>query len=215
MPTELIHQLLDIMRTQPILNHLPASAKRWLAVGLIFSAVPFRSEAQTESRKTQLGIFTGIAKADLLGISPQLGFVYERKFTRHSSLEIGTRWLRSYTKGKGFTETSSGRISHYSREDYNYFSMPVLYKFTSSIINVSAGPVLNLMTGKLETNESWRTIKTFEKPFNTLDVGAMFKIGKAIHFKDRFVLEPEAGVSKSGYFKKPIWETSVTFKYKL
>ncbi|MCH5718106.1 hypothetical protein [Niabella hibiscisoli] len=177
--------------------------KRWLAAGLIFSAVPFKSEAQTENRKTQLGIFTGIAKADHLGISPQFGFVYERKFTRHSSLEMGMRWMRSYTKGTGFTETSSGRVSHYSREDYNYFSIPVLYKFTSSIVNVSAGPVLNLMTGKLETNESWRTLKSFEKPFNTLNVGAMFKIGKAIHFKDRFVLEPEAAFLKVAILRSP------------
>ena len=203
------------MRTQPILNRFPAGVKRWLAAGLLFSAIPFELNAQTELRKNQLGIFTGLGKTGGLGVNPQLGLVYERKFTNHSSLELGIRWMPSYFKGTGFTATADGKVYQYYRESYNYFSLPVLYKFTSSILNVSAGPVLNLMTGGLETNESWRTIRSFEKPFNTLNVGAIFKVGKAIYFKDRFVLEPEVGASKSGYFKKPVWETNVILKYRL
>ncbi|WP_114790682.1 hypothetical protein U0035_19880 [Niabella yanshanensis] len=204
------------MRTQPILNRFPARVKRWLAAGLLFSAIPFELNAQTEVRKNQLGIFTGLGKmGGGLGVNPQLGLVYERKFTNHSSLELGARWMFAHFKSTGFTQTATGKAYHRTQESYDYFSMPVLYKFTSSIVNVSAGPVLNLMTGKFETNESWSTIRSFEKPFNTLNVGAMFKVGKAIHFKNRFVLEPEVGVSKSGYFKKPVWETNVILKYKL
>lgn len=189
--------------------------KHGVAAGILFLLNPPHIEAQTGDHKTQIGIFTGIGWADGFSINPQLGFVYERKFSRHSSLEAGFRWLPSRMSSTGFTETSDGRVYNRTREAYNYYSMPVLYKFTSAVVNISAGPVLNLMTGKLETDESWRRIRSFEKPLNTLSLGAMFKAGKPIHFKGRFVLEPEAGVSKSAYFKKPILETNVILKYKL
>lgn len=43
----------------------------------------------------------------------------------------------------------------------------------------------------------------------------MLKVGKSISIKDRFVLEPEVGVTNWGHFKKPVLEANLTFKYKL
>lgn len=202
------------MRTQPIFDCFSMRRGQGITTSLIFFMIPLGLRAQDDTRKAQWGIVTGLLHAGALGVNPQFGLVYERKFSRHSNLESGIRWMHSYSKSTGFTETGAGRVSHYSKEVHHYFSMPVLYKFSSPIINVSAGPVLSLMAGRFEANEPRRMPMSFEKPLNTPDVGALFKIGKAFHFKDRFVLEPEAGVFKSGYFKKPVWETSVTLKYK-
>ncbi len=203
------------MRTREIANRSLAQLVLRPAIFSFLLTTHFGAHAQDKPRKTQLGIFTGLAQANGFGINPQLGFVYERKFSKHSNLELGIRWMSSRSKSTGFSETADGRTYQYMRQSFDYFTMPVLYKFTSPIVNISAGPVLNLMTGKFETNESWRTMRQLDQPLNTLNVGAMFKVGKAFHFKDRFVLEPEAGVSTSAYFKRPIWETGVTLKYKL
>lgn len=98
------------MRTQPICNCLHSRVKRWLAECLLFSITPFESDAQTKHRKTQPGVFTGIAGMAGFGINPQLGFVYERKFSKHSSREAGVSWLFSRSRNTGFTETANKGI---------------------------------------------------------------------------------------------------------
>ncbi|WP_300597291.1 hypothetical protein [Niabella sp.] len=181
---------------------------------LLFNLICFDADAQTDNRKHMAGIITGGHWMTGLGLGPQVGLEYERKFTKHSSLETAVRWSFYRMKSHGFMMSDGEKVNFWSRERYNYYSMPVLYKYTSRIVNLAGGPLLNIMTGKMESNQSYDRVKGFAKPFNTLDVGYQFKVGKAIRFKDQFVLEPEVGMYKSGYSKKHQLESNIALKYR-
>ncbi len=202
------------MRTQPIFNRFPTRANRWLAASLFFAAISFKSEAQTEPRKIQLGIITGLGRANGLGVNPQFGVVYEYQFTRHSSIEASFRWMPSRSNLTGYYPDNNNWIHYNARQRYNYYSLPVLYKYRTSIVNISAGPVINMMRGHTSAT-SEQGSATHKMNFRNVNLGAMLKVGKSIDIKDRFVLEPEIGVTNWGHFKKPVPEANLTFKYKL
>ncbi len=203
-----------IMRTREIANR---SLTHFVLQPAIFSFLVityFSAHAQDQPRKSLLGITTGLAWTEGWGLNPQLGISYEYQFTRHSSIEASLRWMPSRSSITGVYPDNNNWIPYSSRQVYNYYSLPVLYKYRTSIVNISAGPVLNMMRGHTKAT-SEQGSATHKLNFSNINVGAMLKIGKSIYIKDRFVMEPEIGVSQGGHFTNPVVEANLTLKYKL
>ncbi|MBZ4190506.1 hypothetical protein [Niabella beijingensis] len=178
--------------------------------GLLFlSSISFTAGAQTIPRKQLVGISTGMQWTEGRGIRPAVTLSYEWKFTPHSSIETGLKYtnysqIRYYAPNAPYGITSGGKD--------HYFTLPVLYKYSSRIVNIAAGPTLNLMTGR-SFPEGW-TPRPYQKEPRKLAIGYQFKVSKTFDLTERLVLEPEVSVFGSEYFKKPQGEVGVGFKYR-
>ena len=202
------------MRTREIANRSLAHFALRPAIFSFLVITQFSVHAQDQPRKSLLGVTTGLAWTEGWGLNPQFGISYERQFTRHSSIEASLRWMPSRSNIKGSYPDNGNWIPYSGRQVYHYYSLPVLYKYRTSIVNISAGPVLNMMRGHTSAT-SEQGSATHQMNFRDVNLGAMLKVGKSINIKDRFVLEPEVGVTNWGHFKKPVLEANLTFKYKL
>ncbi len=202
------------MRTHEIANRSLTNFVLRPAIFSFLVITHFSIHAQDQPRKSLLGITTGLAWTEGWGINPQLGISYEHQFTRHSSVEASLRWMPSRSNIKGLYPDNGKWIPYSARQAYNYYSLPVLYKYRTSIVNISAGPVLNMMRGHT-SGTSEQGSATHQLNFRDVNLGAMLKVGKSINIKDRLVLEPEIGVTNWGHFRKPVLEANLTFKYKL
>ncbi|MGJ7032190.1 hypothetical protein [Niabella hirudinis] len=176
---------------------------------LFFSAVCFTADAQTGPRKHLAGISTGVQWADGWGIRPAVTLSYEWKFTPHSSIETGLKYT-NYPGGQYYDPASEHWRTTNGR--YHYFTLPVLYKYSSPIVNIAAGPTISLMTGTFPP-EGWGQ-KAFGKGLRKPALGYQFKLSKTIRLTERLVLEPEVSVFGSEYFKRPQAEAGVGFKYR-
>jgi len=178
--------------------------------GLLFlSAIRLTADAQTEPRKHLAGISTGVQWADGWGIRPAVSLNYEWKFTPHSSIETGLKYtsypkVHYYDVTAEYWRTSNGR--------HHYFTVPVLYKYSSRIVNIAAGPTLSLMTGTFPPESQGQ--KAFGKALRKPALGYQFKVSKTINLTERLVLEPEVSVFGSEYFKRPQGEVGVGLKYR-
>ena len=92
-------------------------------------------------QKNLIGVETSLFYFKGMGLNPLAGFSYERKFTDHSSIVTG---LHHYSYKAGFN-FKTGEVNNWKR--YHYLSLPILYKYSSNIVNISAGPTINFFAG--------------------------------------------------------------------
>lgn len=187
-------------------------------VGSLFiSSIAFNAEAQTEPfRKNLIGVGGGTQWREGLGIQPVFNVNYERKLTLHSSIETGFRFSNTSRMG-GYNYTTGKYVYSKDGSRVNYFTLPVLYKYSSNIVNIAAGPTLTLSNRHISDNEApyWGLEKG--KTVNKVLVGYEFKVGKTINLTDRLVLEPEVAVYGNREYKKfqtPTISTGVGIKYR-
>lgn len=111
------------------------------------------------------------------GFASNFGLSFEARFTRHSGLETGF-YCRNVKFPAG---TADFPLSYpYPGWHERYFSIPVLYKFYSRIVNVGAGITCDFM---------------FDNPhdsrYDRNRVGILLKISKDIRLYKGLFLEPE------------------------
>ena len=119
---------------------------------------------------------------------PAMGLTFEKQFTKHSGFETGILFR---------TEESSGTITYTGSPPYSFtvteqhLNLPVLYKYYSSIINFSAGPMVDFYLGwKQENDDSPMQIEDYDVD-PKVKLGFLAKVSKVITLNKRFVLEPE------------------------
>lgn len=190
------------MRSLLNTKRLCGKAVWYLSGTLSFSLAALTATAQTEQKKHLAGVSTALQWASGYGTGPVFGLSYEYRFTTHSSFETGIRY-RGYDLQSGYL----GRRS----STYHFFSLPLLYKYSSNVINVAAGPTLNLLNDK---NGKDALFSPLQKRIGQVALGYQFKVGKTINLTERLVLEPEVSVLGDQYFKKPKAEVNVGFKYR-
>ncbi|WP_319591280.1 hypothetical protein [uncultured Draconibacterium sp.] len=150
---------------------------------LLFSSV----STLHAQNKTYLGIDFVNEIADKDHLRPGVGLNVARSFSKHSSIEAGV-YYRSYLQSMSF------RIDGYSfdadiRE--NHLSIPVLYKFSSRIVNISAGPSFDVLLGwKDKSSPADVEVETYEIE-SDYNLGAMVKLGKDLKLSEKLVFEPE------------------------
>ncbi len=119
-------------------------------------------------------------------VVPGTGATFESRFGQHAGLETGLFYrqyrelVNLYVNGFVFV------AGHYKP---TYLSVPVLYKWHSSLLNFSVGPSFDIYLGtknifRFPTNTYNRSLKKF-------NVGAVGKLSKTLSLTNRFLLEPE------------------------
>ncbi len=124
-----------------------------------------------------------------------VGLLFERQMTNHSGFETGL-YFRTYTLGWVSTLiTETNNVSN--AEDFNvsisevYFSLPILYKYYSKIVNIAVGPNFDYFIGWNERSDN-ANLKITSYTINPkLNYGLLLKVSKPIQIADKLLLEPE------------------------
>ena len=122
---------------------------------------------------------------------PSLGVNYEQQFTRRSGMETGILY-RNYIQNLLVTFSSpSGTNSSSIRISESYLSIPVLYKFHTSIVDVAAGPSFEFYLGWRHTSSNPTISMTDYSGRNAFNIGILTKVSRNIKLNEQFSLEPE------------------------
>ena len=149
--------------------------------------------------QTKLGALLILEDAnDNLTIRPGFGLVLDHRISRHSGFETGLLYRTFRTSGAFMTsEPPLGGdpifLPFEVRE--SYLTVPILYKFHSRIVNISAGPTLDFFVGwndKTTTPDVEITNFSVDPSFS---FGGMLKISKAIKLSDVLYLEPDLRIN--------------------
>ncbi len=138
-----------------------------------------------------------------------IGASYERGFTRHSGIEAGAyhHSANTYTQ---FYVTSQLQYNIAAR--LRYINIPVFYKYYSGIVNVAAGPAINILTGWKQTGSSEAKVtKVKESP----RLGYQIKVGKTFELSNGFILEPEARYLNLSFSSDPFIGVGIGIKRRL
>lgn len=118
---------------------------------------------------------------------PGAGIVCDYKATRHSGLNTGV-YFRNYINVFYFRVAGTPYRAQVSER---HVSIPLLYKFYSGIVNLSAGPDFDFYTGwKQQFTTNGATVDEYavNKKFF---LGIVAKISKQIKLGEKILLEPE------------------------
>lgn len=125
------------------------------------------------------------------GFASNFGLSFEARFTRHSGLETGF-----YCRNVKFSAYTACGTSEYHGATYQrYFSIPVLYKFYSRIVNVGAGITCDFMFENRD--EAW---------YDKNRIGVLLKISKDIRLYKGLFLEPE-------FHYNPFWANDMDDRF--
>lgn len=172
---------------------------------LIFNFV-FSSSAQTSLQKNSITLGAGVQVGNGLGLRPSLYLNFEQNFTSKSSIEVGIHYLNIRA-----TTVINNNLTNTNYDYYHLLSMPILYKFKSNILDIAAGPSLNLIKAPSKGSNS---IINFQKTPGKLSIGYVFKLSKSIGLNESLFLVPEIGVMGNQYLKKPQTGLNIGLKYR-
>jgi len=120
-------------------------------------------------------------------LRPGVGLNLARTFTERSSIEIGA-YYRTYVQSVNLYIDNS--VYDFDIAE-RHLSIPVLYKFSSRIINVYVGSSFEMfLDWKQKQSSSNLAVDnyTIDPDYN---FGLMLKIGKDLRLADKLVFEPE------------------------
>jgi hypothetical protein len=131
---------------------------------------------------------------DNLSIRPGGGIYLDHRFTRKSGIETGVFYRTFRTSGlvtiSGAGPGGNLFLPFEVRE--SYLTVPILYKFHTRIVNISAGPTLDFFMGwadKTTTPDFEITEFSVDPSFS---FGGMLKISKPIKLSEYMVLDLDA-----------------------
>lgn len=176
------------MRFQLNPKRLSKKSCLYLTSAILLSACTSSASAQ----KNITGIGLAGQWGNGLGLHPAVSVTYERKFTSHFGIETG---ITAYSFRP---KTWNANNYDYGKRNF-YFNIPALFKYYSNIVNVAAGPMLNLAGAKEIYLGNGNTTDQKQATF-----GYMLKVGKTINLSDKFLLEPEVYGGDFGRFKNPV-----------
>ncbi len=152
----------------------------------------------TANSQTKFGVMLTLEDAnDVLSIRPGFGLVLDHRFTRKSGIETGLFYRTFRTSGAFMTSEPAPADDYFFPFEVreSYLSIPILYKFHSRVVNISAGPTLDFFVG-------WRDKSTFSgvevSDFSvdpSFSFGGMLKISKPIQISDNLFLEPDLRIN--------------------
>ena len=145
------------------------------------------------------------------GFAAGAGVTFERKLTQHSGLETGV-FYRTYRQSL-YIEYQND-IYPFSIAE-RHLSVPFLYKFYSSILNVSAGATVDFFVGwKDKTKSDISSAKSYYLDPSVF-LGAMIKVSKEIALDDKLFLEPELRLNRLFGTFRTYGGGGISLKYKL
>lgn len=123
-------------------------------------------------------------------VSPNFGFFLETKFTPKSGLELGV-FNRTYRTEFFVTfPTEFGSYGEYIYVREEYFTIPILYRFSAKFASFSIGPNLDIFSGWNQIRKNEISLDSYQKT-PLIVIGPLLKIGKEFRTKGNLILEPE------------------------
>lgn len=140
------------------------------------------------------------------------GATFERQITSHSFWETGF-YYRTF-KVQELTLVN-GSLFNLRNVQEKYLSIPVLYKYESSVLNFSIGPTFDIYLGWKEMNKSSDFEQEEYKANQKFYTGLLGKISKTVPLNDRLVFEPEIRYNPLFTNHRLYYGGALTLKYKL
>ena len=139
-----------------------------------------------------------------------LGVTFDHQVSQHNGLESGIFYR---TNKSEYLFNLQNQLSTYTIIE-KFISVPILYKYFSPILNLSAGPTLDFYLGwKQKHIENNVLINSYSLSKNVF-VGFMIKAGKPINLSDKMILEPEARLNPI-IGSNTVYGFGLALKYKL
>ncbi|RYX82018.1 PorT family protein [bacterium] len=122
---------------------------------------------------------------------PSVGLTFEKQFLKHTGFETGLFYRTSQTSLITYVVNASGYNSYSSTFSQRYLTVPLLYKYYSKILNVSAGPIADVYLGWKQKNDGSLVQITNVEVGRKVNIGFLVKAGKMIPLSKKLLLEPE------------------------
>ena len=163
----------------------------------------------------------GASKTSQSKISLVPALTYERKITRKSSVEIELKYRYGIISNIVLPPTENQTFMNYfSEHPYSikesFISVPILYKFNSSIINFSVGPTIEYLLKKEQVNVDPPYIRHLGDEYFTKkwSWGLLTSISKSIPIYKKLLLEPSLYYNPIISFKRTYVGIGIAAKYK-
>ena len=164
----------------------------------IFTLMLLLSSTQLLHAQTETRIGANFT-ADLTysnDFKPGVGLALEGKITKRSGLETGVYYRNNPMNFTTYVQLPQGGVfAINSSITERFLSVPVLYKFYSKIVNISAGTTFDFLLKAEQTAGLPDVVVTNYKTNNSFDMGVMLKVGKQIKLADSWLLEPELRIN--------------------
>jgi len=182
---------------------------------LIIVSVLFSSVLHAQ-RSTLVGLaFTAETSGN--HFRPGFGATIEHKFTRKSGIESGL-YYRNYSQNNTYmfaNSSGTGLVPYTLMIVEKFISVPVLYKFYSRLVNVSAGMSFDFYVGFRHKNKSQQlTVNDYSIDPN-MAVGVQVKMSKPIRLDEKLILEPELRLNPVITYNRSYAGIGITAKYRL
>ena len=162
--------------------------------------------------KTTVGLNLTGEKTSSSDFVVGIGGTLERQIKNHYGFETGLYYRTFEVHQQVFVD---GSLYGFHNIKEKYLSIPILYKFYSSILNFSLGPTFDVYLGWKQMNKGI----TFETDHYTVNakfhVGLIGKISKTIALTDRILLEPEIRYNPVFFNHRSFYGAGISFKYTL
>lgn len=147
-----------------------------------------------------------------------IGISYERELSKKSSIEIEFKYKTLLNGYSFFIPAGSNYAFQVNVSGKELFiSCPILYKYSMSFLNVSAGPTLDYFLHWEPTKSNslflyQKQLPDFYFP-NKLSVGFLIKISKSIKISRKIVIEPGIFYNAILSYQRNYFGLSITTKY--
>ena len=138
------------------------------------------------------------------------GLSFEKHITKHSGVEGGI-WYRTYNV---HGSVRSGDLFYNYTLHENHFSIPVLYKYSSSIIDFSVGPTIDFY-GDWSVNKFSDLKVISDKEKKNFGVGFLAKASKSLIVSNKLYVEPEIHFNPMLLIKRNYIGVGLSLKYGL
>ncbi len=142
---------------------------------------------------------------------PGVGMSFEKQITAHSGIETGF-WYRPY---RVHSSILAGDLFYNYTLKENHFSIPVLYKYYSPIVDIAVGPTIDFY-GVWTIDKYSRDLKVISnEERKTAGIGFLIKASKTYQISNKFYLEPEIHANPLLSVKRNFIGGGMSVKYKL
>lgn len=141
-----------------------------------------------------------------------IGGTFERQFNKHHGFETGLYYRTFEVHYSVFVDNSLFGRFHLREK---YLSIPILYKFHSSILNFSLGPTFDIFVDWSRINKGLLFRRDAHRVDNKFHVGLMGKISKTIDLTKRIFIEPEIRYNRVFFQHRSFYGVGLSLKYTL
>jgi len=169
------------------------------------------------AQKTTLSGINFIAETSGTHFTPGLGLMIEHQFTRKSGIETGL-YYRNYSRSNTYlfeNSTGTGLVPYTLLLVERFISFPILYKFYSRLVNVSAGLSFDFYTGFRHKNKSPQITVTDYNIDPNMGIGFQLKMSKPIRIDEKLILEHELRFNPVITYNRSYAGIGIAAKYRL